>query len=53
MRYMEIFIDGDTSFAFVFSILIHKQTKDAARGIPFTYAYNENIHGQHHKPLNS
>lgn len=40
-------------FAFVFSILIHTQTKDTARGIAFTSAYNENIHGKHHKPLNS
>lgn len=36
-------------FAFVLSILTHTQTKDRVKGIPFTYAFNENIHG---KPLN-
>jgi len=33
-------------FAFVLSNLIQTQTKDRARGIPFTYAYNENVHGK-------
>lgn len=39
-------------FAFALSILIHTN-KNTARGIPFSYACNENNHGKHHKLLKS